>query len=80
MGLNTSVAHSKPDNLLHVLLNGIDKPATAELGYMPSFRDAYDDKQIAELAAYIRARYAPDQPAWNDLENESAAVRHASVH
>jgi nicotinate dehydrogenase subunit B len=80
MSLNTSVSYSKPDNLLHVLLNGISNPATAELGYMPGFRDAYDDKQLAELAAYIRARYAPDQPAWGDLENASAAVRHASVH
>jgi nicotinate dehydrogenase subunit B len=75
MGLNTSVAHSKPDNLLHVLHNGIDSPATADLGYMPGFRDVYDDRQMAELAAYIRARYAPDQPAWKDLESASARVR-----
>jgi nicotinate dehydrogenase subunit B len=78
MGLNTSVAQAKPDNLLHVLHNGIDSPATAELGYMPGFRDVYDDKQIAELAAYIRARYAPDQPAWTDLEKASTRVRHAA--
>jgi nicotinate dehydrogenase subunit B len=78
MGLNTSVAQSRPDNLLHVLHNGIDSPATAELGYMPGFGDVYDDRQMAELAAYIRARYAPDQPAWTDLEQASAQVRHAA--
>ncbi|SAK61400.1 gluconate 2-dehydrogenase (acceptor) [Caballeronia fortuita] len=78
MGLNTSVAQSRPDNLLHVLHNGIDSPATAELGYMPRFGDVYDDKQMAELAAYIRARYAPDQPAWADLERVSAQVREAA--
>jgi len=78
MGLNTSVAHAKPDNLLHVLHSGIDSPATAELGYMPGFRDVYDDKQMAELAAYIRARYAPDQPAWKDLEKVSGQVRHTA--
>ncbi|WP_244285746.1 c-type cytochrome [Caballeronia concitans] len=78
MGLNTSVAQARPDNLLHVLHNGIDDPATAELGYMPGFRDVYDDKQMAELAAYIRARYAPDQPAWTNLENASARARHAA--
>lgn len=78
MGLNTSVAHAKPDNLLHVLLNGIDSPATSELGYMPAFRDVYDDRQLAELTAYIRARYAPDQPAWHDLEEAAARVRHAA--
>ncbi len=78
MGLNTSVAQARPDNLLHVLHYGIDSPATAELGYMPGFRDVYDDKQMAELAAYMRARYAPDQPAWIDLEKASAQVRHAA--
>jgi nicotinate dehydrogenase subunit B len=78
MGLNTSVAQAKPDNLLHVLHNGIDRPATAGLGYMPGFRDVYDDTQMAELAAYIRARYAPDQPKWQDLEKSSAQIRHAA--
>ncbi|WP_321867806.1 c-type cytochrome [Paraburkholderia tropica] len=78
MGLNTSVAHAKPDNLLHVMLNGIDSPATAELGYMPAFRDVYDDRQLAELTAYIRARYAPGQPAWHNLEEAAARVRHAA--
>jgi nicotinate dehydrogenase subunit B len=78
MGLNTSVAQNRPDNLLHVLHIGIDSPATAELGYMPGFGDVYDDRQMAELAAYIRARYAPDQPAWTDLEQASARVRHAA--
>lgn len=78
MGLNTSVAHAKPDNLLHVLLNGIDSPATPDLGYMPGFRGVYDDRQLAELVAYIRARYAPDQPAWKNLEEASGRIRHAA--
>lgn len=75
MGLNTSVSQDAPDNLLRVLHNGIDQPATAGLGYMPGFGDAFDDRQMAELAAYIRARYAPGQPAWRDLEAASARIR-----
>jgi nicotinate dehydrogenase subunit B len=75
MGLNTSVSLARPDNLLRVLQRGIDQPATERLGYMPGFGDAYDDRQMAELAGYIRARYAPDQPAWRDLEAASARVR-----
>jgi len=75
MGLNTSVSQARPDNLLRVLQRGIDQPATEGLGYMPGFGDAYDDRQMAELAGYIRARYAPDQPAWRDLEAASARVR-----
>lgn len=75
MGLNTSVAQASPDNLLRVLQHGIDQPATEGLGYMPGFKDVFDDRQMAELASYIRARYAPGQPAWRDLEAASARVR-----
>jgi nicotinate dehydrogenase subunit B len=46
---------------------------------MPDFRDVCDDKQMAELAAYIRAHYAPDQSAWKDLEKASEQVRY-EVH
>nr|WKF60366.1 Nicotinate dehydrogenase subunit B [Paraburkholderia busanensis] len=75
MGLNTSIAQASPDNLLHVLQHGIDQPATQELGYMPGFRESLDDRQMAELASYLRARYAPGKPAWRDLEQASARLR-----
>ncbi len=80
MGLNTSVSQAAPDNLLRVLHDGIDHPATDALGYMPGFRDAFDDRQMAELAAYIRARYAPGQPAWRSLEEASARIRQERPH
>ncbi|VVD60700.1 cytochrome c [Pandoraea anhela] len=80
MGLNTSVSQATPDNLMHVLMNGIDQPATEALGYMPGFREAFDDRQMAELAAFIRARYAPDQPAWQGLEAAAARARQAPAH
>jgi nicotinate dehydrogenase subunit B len=75
MGLNTSVSQATPDNLLHVLLHGIGQPATEGLGYMPGFSEVFDDEQVADLARYIRARYAPGQPAWRNLEAASARVR-----
>jgi len=80
MGLNTSVSQATPDNLLRVLHHGIDRPATDQLGYMPGFGDAFDDRQMAELAAYIRARYAPGQPAWRNLADASARIRQEGVH
>ncbi|MCA3788163.1 cytochrome c, partial [Burkholderia sp.] len=80
MGLNTSVSQATPDNLLRVLHHGIDQPATDGLGYMPGFGDAFDDRQMAELAAYIRARYAPGQPAWQNLPEASAKIRQAGAH
>ena len=79
MSLNTSVSEATPDNLLHVIQNGIDAPATDELGYMPGFKDSFDDRQIADLARFIRARYAPGEAAWTGLEQASARIR-ASTH
>jgi nicotinate dehydrogenase subunit B len=42
---------------------------------MPAFRDALDDAQVARLAAHMRERFAPGQPAWRDLEGASARLR-----
>ncbi|WP_109477078.1 c-type cytochrome [Paraburkholderia sp. C35] len=78
MGLNTSVSQASPENLLHVMMHGIDQPATEGLGYMPGFKDSFDDQQLAELAGYIRARYAPGQPAWRDLASTAARMRAAA--
>ena len=46
---------------------------------MPAFRDALDDAQIAELAGYMRARFAPDEPAWRDLPQEVARIRASTM-
>jgi nicotinate dehydrogenase subunit B len=75
MSLNTSVSETLPDNLLHVIQHGIDAPATDALGYMPGFKDSFDDGQIADLAAYIRAQFAPGEAPWKDLAQASARVR-----
>ncbi|QKJ86871.1 nicotinate dehydrogenase subunit B [Paramixta manurensis] len=75
MAYNTSVRSASPDNLLQVVLHGIDKPATDELGYMPGFAASLSDRQVADIAAYLRQRYAPDQPPWPDLVNKVAHVR-----
>ncbi|KQR78995.1 cytochrome C [Burkholderia sp. Leaf177] len=75
LSLNTSVSEATPDNLLKVIQNGIDAPATDALGYMPGFRDSFDDRQMADLVTYIRASFAPNEAPWKDLEQASARVR-----
>ncbi|MBP2199492.1 molybdopterin cofactor-binding domain-containing protein [Pantoea cypripedii] len=75
MANSSSLTSATPDNLLQVVLHGIDKPATDELGYMPGFAASLSDKQVADIAAYLRQRYAPDQPAWTDLTEKVAQVR-----
>jgi nicotinate dehydrogenase subunit B len=42
---------------------------------MPGFRHALTDTQIAELARYMRQRYALSQAPWENLEAAVARVR-----
>jgi nicotinate dehydrogenase subunit B len=64
LALNSKLQADQPDNLLRVLLDGIQRPATRDIAFMPGFRHALDDAQLADLALWLRRRYAPDHPAW----------------
>lgn len=73
--LNSNLSSTRPDNLLRTIFDGVREPATKDIGFMPAFRDALDDAQVAQLAGYMRARFAPQEPAWNDLPAQVARVR-----
>ncbi len=77
LALNPNLHSARPDNLLRTVLDGIWQPAFPEIGHMPAFRHALDDAQIAELAAWMRQRFAPDQPPWSDLPAQVARLRTA---
>ena len=72
---NSNLHGERPDNLLRTILQGIQEPAFNAIGHMPAFRDAMDDRQIAELAAYMRQRFAPQRPPWVGLEAAAARLR-----
>jgi nicotinate dehydrogenase subunit B len=57
----------------------VREPATPAIGYMPAFRHALDDRQVADIAAALRARHAPGKPPWPELEAQVARVR-SSAH
>jgi nicotinate dehydrogenase subunit B len=69
------VYSDQPDNLIKVILQGIDAPATKDLGYMPGFKDSLSNTQVAELAAYLRNRFASNAPGWEGLEQKVAHLR-----
>jgi len=73
--LNSAVHAAAPDTLVRVILDGIRVEGLGELGAMPSFADHLDDAQIVELATYIRARFAGDKPAWEDVAGSVARIR-----
>ena len=85
LGVNTPLALSSkltsdwPDNLIRTILEGVREPATRDIGFMQGFGDVLSDAQIADLAAYMRARYAPQASAWADLPAQVARVRGESL-
>ncbi len=82
LGLNTNLHAATPDNLVQVILHGIQQPANDALGYMPGFGDSLDDRQIADLLGYLRARFAPGEKAWpqdTDTVRRLRATAHAGA-
>ncbi|NOJ45236.1 molybdopterin cofactor-binding domain-containing protein [Bradyrhizobium archetypum] len=75
LALNSNLHSAVPDNLIQVILHGIAKPATTDLGYMPAFKDSLTDGQVAELVAYLRQQFAPDKPVWKDIHAAIDRIR-----
>ncbi|MDM0021862.1 molybdopterin-dependent oxidoreductase [Variovorax sp. J22R187] len=75
LALNSNLTSAKPDNLLRTLLEGVRETPHRDVGFMPSFAQTFDDAELADLARYLRARYAQQEPPWTDLENNVARIR-----
>ncbi|CAM3336900.1 molybdopterin cofactor-binding domain-containing protein [Paracoccus nototheniae] len=63
--LSAALRAPRPDAALAVIRDGIEAPLSLPLRDMPGFADQLDGAQMADLAAYLRARFAPDLPAWD---------------
>lgn len=74
LALNTNLFAAKPDNLIRIILDG-SSSALPSGGAMPAFGDVLNDKQIADLIAYLRRTFAPGEAAWHDLPNYIAKIR-----
>ncbi len=75
--LNTSSAirSDDPGNALRVILGGIPANPTHAGPQMPAYGAILSSSQIADVAAYVRARYAPGQPAWTGLAQAVDQIR-----
>ena len=71
LGLSSKLHAATPANLVNMLVQGGGHGA----GQMPAFGQALDDRQIADLAAYLRGRFAPGQPEWRDVEKAIERAR-----
>jgi nicotinate dehydrogenase subunit B len=79
LALNSNLHSAAPDNLIQVILHGIVTPASSDLGYMPGFRDSFNDRQIAELVSWLRRQFAPDKPPWTGVDAAIGRLRQAAA-
>ncbi len=80
LSVNSAVVGPDASNFIHVVLNGVSveegNPDTA----MPAFRRVMTDQDVADVAAYLRARYAESREGdWGDVAAESADIRANTV-
>jgi nicotinate dehydrogenase subunit B len=75
LALSTKVHGDRPDNFLRTVLGGIAAPRDGSHAGMPGLAGSLTDGQIADLAAYVRGRFAPDRPAWPDLASTARRLR-----
>lgn len=62
--VSSAIRAPVPDAVMGVIRDGIEAPLSLPLRDMPGFGSELDEAQMSELAHYLRARFAPDLPAW----------------
>lgn len=81
LAFSSSVHSDSPETFLRVVLDGLKASSKLELNDMPGFATALEDRQIADLARYVRSTLAPDKPAWTNLDSAVGKARaHQSSH
>lgn len=78
LALNSNLHSAMPDNLIQVILHGIEQPVSSDLGYMPAFRNSLNDTQVTELVSYLRQQFAPDKAPWTDVAATVSRIRRAA--
>ncbi|PJE33282.1 Nicotinate dehydrogenase subunit B [Pseudooceanicola marinus] len=64
LGRSPALRAPSPETAMTVIREGLSGPLGTELRDMPGFAADLPETDIAALARYLRARYAPDLPAW----------------
>jgi nicotinate dehydrogenase subunit B len=79
LALNSNLHGPAPDNAIQAILRGIHSPAAlrgaGEEMAMPGFAAAFGDGEVADLLAYMRARFAPGAAPWRGVADAVARVR-----
>lgn len=75
LALNTSLHSNRPNNLIQSILGGIHTSVDGMGGEMPGFQDSLNDSQVTTLVGYLRARFAPEQKAWENVKETVKEIR-----
>jgi mono/diheme cytochrome c family protein len=73
LALSTGVAGESPENLVNIILQGLPAAGGVARPIMPGFGGVLNDRQLADLVAYLR-RHVGGKPAWTGVEG---AIRNA---
>jgi len=63
-----------PDDTIRIIMHGLAPPAGRSGPTMPAYGESFTDRQLADVAAYLRARYT-DKPPWPDIPQAVAQAR-----
>lgn len=74
LGLGTPLRESTPRDVIQIMLQGLQPPVGTAGPYMPAFGTSLTDQEIAEIVAYLHARFG-DHQVWP--ANLAHAVRDA---
>lgn len=64
LSLSTTLRAPTAETAETIIRHGLIAPMGTDLRDMPGFVGELSETQIADLARYLRARYAPDLPVW----------------
>ena len=71
--LGTQFHEATPRDMIQTIIHGVSPPVGARGPYMPGFSGTLTDAQIAQVAAYLQARYGTVH--WGDLDKEVTKAR-----
>lgn len=73
LSLGTQFHEKTPRGTIQTILRGVSPPVGAQGPYMPGYAGTLTDGQVAEIVAYLQARYGTVR--WDDLDKEVAKAR-----
>jgi len=74
LATSTAVHAATPRNTVQMMLEGVPWQGEQALHYMPPFAHTLNDRQVADIANYLRATYT-NQPPWKDVVQAAADIR-----